>query len=239
MTQTTDNYPAHVMEAGGPDHYAAGQAQALHCSILAADWDAVREIAADPYTPGDDVDFAKGALAGAGEPLTVDVAKVESLFDAAAKVAPAPETREGANRETWVKYYAAVALAAYATFRAEIRTLTPRPAPGSRPDLGYLMEAATSATAAAAALTDQTDYAPKLIWDLTPESGAFNGEWEEWLADVLVRRGINPGHIDPDLNPDDFTEAVRTLGPRSDPYVCDDCGETAYLHFPDCSVNQS
>lgn len=60
-------YPAHVIEAGGPDHYAAGQAQALHAAILAADWDAVRQIAADPWTAGDDVDTARGALAGAGE----------------------------------------------------------------------------------------------------------------------------------------------------------------------------
>ena len=56
-------YPPHVMEAGGPDHYAAGRGQALYDAILAADWDTVREIAADPYTAGGDVDAAKEALA--------------------------------------------------------------------------------------------------------------------------------------------------------------------------------
>jgi hypothetical protein len=59
-------YPAHVIEAGGPDHYAAGLAQQLHDSILRADWAAVRRIASDPHAAGDDVDMAKGALAGAG-----------------------------------------------------------------------------------------------------------------------------------------------------------------------------
>jgi hypothetical protein len=60
-------YPAHVLAEGGPDHYAAGLSQQLHQAILGADWDTVRQIAADPYAAGDDVDMAKGALAGANE----------------------------------------------------------------------------------------------------------------------------------------------------------------------------
>ncbi|MBM0275349.1 hypothetical protein [Micromonospora tarensis] len=158
----------------------------------------------------------------------------ENLFNTAEQHAPAPTTREGANRETWVKHYAAQALAAYAMFRAETRTLPRNAEPDSRPDLGYLILAAVSSTAVVAALTDQTDYAPKLIWDLTPEAGALNGEWEDWLTDVLVRRGINPGLIDPDVDPADFTAATRTLGPSDVPYVCPGCGETAYLHVPGC-----
>ncbi len=65
-------YPPHVIEAGGPDHYAATVSQSLHHAIHTADWDAVRRIAADPYAAGDDIDMAKGALAGAmkGDPLT-------------------------------------------------------------------------------------------------------------------------------------------------------------------------
>ncbi|MDH6460139.1 hypothetical protein M2302_000290 [Micromonospora sp. A200] len=166
--------------------------------------------------------------------MTTPTTATESPINTANRIAPAPATREGANRETWAKHYAAQALACWAAFRAEIRSLTPNPEPGSRPDLGYLALAAVASTTAVAALTDQTDYAPTLIWDLTPEAGALNGEWEEWLADVLVRYGVNPGHIDPDLDPADFTEAVRTLGPSNQPYVCPDCGETAYLHAPEC-----
>lgn len=56
-------YPPHVIAAGGPDHYAAGQAQALHAAILAADWVTVRAIANDRYAAGEDQDTARGALA--------------------------------------------------------------------------------------------------------------------------------------------------------------------------------
>jgi hypothetical protein len=129
------------------------------------------------------------------------------LINAAYKIAPPPATRDEAARDAWVRYYAAQALAAFATFRAESRVLQSNPEPGSRPDLGYLTMAAVASTTAVIALVDPTD-APTMIWDLTPELGALNGEWEEWLADVLVRHGINPGHIDPDLNPADFTPAA-------------------------------
>ncbi|MEU8023774.1 hypothetical protein AB0B88_16315 [Micromonospora haikouensis] len=132
-----------------------------------------------------------------------------SPFNAALNLAPQPETREVATADSWVRHYAAIALAAYAQQRAEFRTLPANPVPGSRPELGYLGLLAVSATAAAVTLLHTEDYAPGLIWDLTPEAGALNGEWEEWLADVLVRRGINPGHIDPDLDPADFANAVR------------------------------
>ncbi|MGN9802039.1 hypothetical protein [Micromonospora sp. L32] len=128
---------------------------------------------------------------------------VESPINAAERIAPAPATREDATRGPWVRHYAAQALACWATFRTEIRNLTPNPEPGSRPDLGYLALAAVSSTTAVVALTQPID-APSLIWDLTPEAGALNGEYEDWLTDVLVRYGINPGHIDPDLNPADF-----------------------------------
>lgn len=128
---------------------------------------------------------------------------VECPINAAERIAPTPATREDATRGPWVRHYAAAALACWATFRREIRNLTPNPEPGSRPDLGYLALAATSATAAVVALTNPVD-APELIWDLTPEAGALNGEYEDWLTNVLVRYGINPGHIDPDLDPADF-----------------------------------
>lgn len=137
--------------------------------------------------------------------MTATTTETETPFDAAERLAPTPTAHEDATRDAWIRHHAATALAAYATFRAEVRNIPPNPVPGSRPELGYLMLAATSATAAAAALTDRTDDAPGLIWDLTPECGALNGEWEDWLTETLVRHGISPGLIDPDLNPADFT----------------------------------
>jgi hypothetical protein len=135
----------------------------------------------------------------------------ESLFNVACDLAPLPATREDATRHAWVQHYAATALAAYATLRVECRTIAPNPEAGSRPDIGYLSLLANAATSAAVALLGAID-APGLIWDLTPEAGALNGEWEEWLAEILVRYGINPGDIDPNLNPADFAEAVRVRG---------------------------
>ncbi|WP_030270656.1 MULTISPECIES: hypothetical protein [Micromonospora] len=45
----------------------------------------------------------------------------ESPINTAERIAPAPTSREGANRTTWIKHYAARALACWATFRAEHR----------------------------------------------------------------------------------------------------------------------
>lgn len=129
-------------------------------------------------------------------------------INTALRIAPAPAERSDATRHAWVRHYAAQALACWATFRAEIRNLPRNPEPGSRPDLGYLALAATSSTTAAVALMGALD-APTLIWDLTPEAGALNGEYEDWLTDVLVRYGINPGDIDPDLDPADFAAEVQ------------------------------
>lgn len=67
-TPATPAIPAHVMAEGGPDHYAAGQAQALYDAITSADWAAVQRIADDPWTAGEDVDTARGALACAPPP---------------------------------------------------------------------------------------------------------------------------------------------------------------------------
>jgi hypothetical protein len=135
----------------------------------------------------------------------------QSPFDAADNLAPVPDSRDDATNHAWIRHYAAQALAAYATLRAECRNLPRNPEPGSRPDIGYLSMAAQASTAAAVALLGPLN-APSMIWELTPEAGALNGEYEEWLTDVLVRYGINPAHIDPDLNPDDFADlATRQI----------------------------
>ncbi|WP_431881693.1 hypothetical protein [Micromonospora chalcea] len=85
MSQSTI-HPRRVTHVGGPEHYAAGQGQALQQAILRADWATVRVIAADPYTAGEDADAAAGALAGANQPLTVpaeQMSPVELLYAAA------------------------------------------------------------------------------------------------------------------------------------------------------------
>ena len=166
--------------------------------------------------------------------MTQPMPVAEHPINAAERIAPAPATRENATRAAWVRHYAAQALACWATFRAETRNLTPNPEPGSRPDIGYLALAAVSSTTAVAALTTANGV-PELIWDLTPEAGALNGEYEDWLTDVLVRHGINPADIDPDYNADDFTAALAAE-PTDKPYVCPECGETAYLHTPECTA---
>ncbi|MFC4146592.1 hypothetical protein ACFO0M_10025 [Micromonospora mangrovi] len=159
----------------------------------------------------------------------------ETPFEAAHRLAPQPATRDTATRDAWIRHYAAEALAAYAVFQTEINAhLAAGPHAGSRLDLGYLILAAGAATTTAAALADPAD-APNLIWDLTPEAGALNGEWQDWLVETLVKHGVNPGHIDREYDPDDFADALAAE-PSDEPYVCPECGETAYLHFPQCSI---
>jgi len=133
----------------------------------------------------------------------------ETPFNAAHRLAPCPATREdAATKHEWVRHYAAQALAAHAVLNAECRDLPPNPVPGSRPNIGYLAMLAQSSMAAALAFLGPLD-APTRLWDLTPELGALNGEWEEWLTDVLVRYGVNPAHIDPAYDAADFAGAVQ------------------------------
>lgn len=127
----------------------------------------------------------------------------------AERLAPVPATREQATTDAWVRHYAAQALAAWTVFHREVDSLPPNPGEGSRPDLGYLSALGVAATSAAHALDGGT---PGDLWDLTPEAGALNGEWEEWLADTLDAHGINPADIDPRYNAGDFrspTQAAR------------------------------
>lgn len=137
-----------------------------------------------------------------------------SAFDVAARLAPQPTKRldelgVGGEREAeWNAHYAALALAAHAEFRAALDTLGSSPAPGSRPDLGYLMMIATSATAAVVALGPQ-DHLGQRLWDLTPECGALNGEYIDYLADLLNKYGVNPADIYRWFDAADFESTSR------------------------------
>jgi hypothetical protein len=123
-------------------------------------------------------------------------------FNTADQIAPEPASRDQATAEAWARHYCAMALAAHVAFRTAIRNFKPD-GTQARPELGLLTCAAVGYASAAVALLHPED-APGLIWDITPEAGALNGEWEDWLDDTLVHLGINPAHIDPDLDATDF-----------------------------------
>lgn len=125
-------------------------------------------------------------------------------FAAAERLAPEPTSRETATAETWTQHYAALALAAHAAFDAATRTIPSDPEPGSRPDLGYLITIAVASTATAVALTATPDEVAHALWDFTPEAGALNGEYVQWLADTLDELGVNPADLYPAFNGADF-----------------------------------
>jgi hypothetical protein len=129
---------------------------------------------------------------------------VHPAFDAAERVAPEPTDRDTATVDQWVLHYCALALAAHTAFRDALRSLSPTPEGGSRPDLGYLVTVAVSATAAAIALTTPPAEVAGVLWDYTPEAGALNGEYLDWLDETLDRLGINPADIDHHLDTADF-----------------------------------
>ena len=130
-------------------------------------------------------------------------------FAVAERLAPVPATRENANYTAWIRYHAATGLAAFTEFGRQVHALPPNPERGSRPELGYLTALGVASTHAAVALANERANIPGLMWDLTPEAGALNGEWEWWLADTLDRHGINPADINPDYNAADFRSPVR------------------------------
>lgn len=138
-----------------------------------------------------------------------------SAFHIAERLAPVPDSRgdylvgdPAPLTSAWDRHYAALALAAHAAFREELATIPEDPEPGSRPELSYLMAIATSATAAVIALGRPARVYDEL-WDLTPECGALNGEYIDFLADVLDRHGINPADIYRWFNAADFESVSR------------------------------
>lgn len=128
-------------------------------------------------------------------------------FAAAERLAPVPYDRDKATHEAWLRHYVALGLAAHVAFVDALPPLGSKPEPGSCPDLGYLVTIATSATAAAVALDTPAESVAEELWELTPEAGALNGEWEEWLTDRADDLGINPADIDHRLDAADFAGA--------------------------------
>jgi hypothetical protein len=148
---------------------------------------------------------------------------------AAERLAPEPRRRDHATTGTWALHFAGQALAAYATFRDALHTLPRNAERDSRPDLGYLVGVAVAATAAACAPTTPPEKVGLRIWNLTPEAGALNGEYVDWLAETLDRLGVNPADIDTAFSAGDFRSPCRPA-----PTACGRCKEPfdpADLHF--------
>ena len=116
-------------------------------------------------------------------------------------IAPIPATRDAHVRD-WIRHYAALGLGAYSAFQ----DLLADPELHSADTIGYLTLVGQTATAAAAALLDPR---PWIQWDLTPEAGALNGEWEQWLTATLDDLGINPADLDDRYRPADFRSSSR------------------------------
>lgn len=133
------------------------------------------------------------------------------IFHAAETLAPAPQTLDESSNDVWARHYTAQALAAHAAFVAALPTIAATPEGGSRPDLGYLVAIATASTAAAVALVEEPEQVPITLWDLTPELGALNGEWDGWLIEQLDGMGVNPADIDPRLVAADFASPSRPV----------------------------
>lgn len=155
------------------------------------------------------------AFDGEEKPLDVDpgqldvVSNTHPAFEVAERIAPVPATRDEACTEAWLQHYVALALAAHTAFHDALPILGSKPVPGSRPDLGYLIDIATAATATAVALSTPPDEVGTLLWDLTPESGALNGEYLDWLTQRADALGINPADLDHRLDAADFRSPSR------------------------------
>ena len=131
---------------------------------------------------------------------------------AADVLAPAPENRDDATDQVWLRHYAAEGLAAVVGYRKALKTIVRKSPRGSRPDFGYLVHHAVACTMAAVQLAYPADGPvphARRMWDLTPELGALDGEWEEWLTAVLDMHGVNPADIDPDLTAAGFKSPSR------------------------------
>lgn len=129
-------------------------------------------------------------------------------FDIASHLAPIPD--EHGTVDDWVRHHAAQALAAWTVFDREVRFYVGHPTQGDHPEIGYLSMLGVASTHAAVALSSvhRGPIATEL-YDLTPEMGALNGEWEEWLTDRLDALGINPADINDEYIAGDFRSPSR------------------------------
>lgn len=123
----------------------------------------------------------------------------------ATEIAPVPSSRD-ADQADWIRHYTAQALSAHAAFRDIMEQPGP-PLPQS--GWTYLPLIGEASTAAAVSLASGSPDRTGTLWDLNPDCGALNGEWEEWLTGTLDRLGINPADIDGRYRAADFRSPSR------------------------------
>jgi hypothetical protein len=120
----------------------------------------------------------------------------------------APTPGEHGTRDEWMRHYAAQALAAFAGFYQ----ITHEARRGdNRPEIGYLAILGSTSVAAVIALDASHTEQTRVLWELNPDGGALNGEWEQYLTDVLDSLGINPADLDERYTASDFTSPSRTV----------------------------
>jgi hypothetical protein len=125
-------------------------------------------------------------------------------FAVAERLAPVPA--ENGIVDDWVRHHAAQSFAAWAQFRIDAQL----PAASRSADLGLLAMLGVASLHAAVALSSiHRGPIQQELYDLTPEAGALNGEWEEWLTDTLDGLGINPADINDEYVAGDFRSPSR------------------------------
>jgi hypothetical protein len=125
----------------------------------------------------------------------------------------APTPGEHGTRDDWMRHYAAQAMAAFSGFY----DVTHEPRTGSdRPEIGYLAIIGSTSVAAVIAIHAPSKHEQtRSLWDLNPDGGALNGEWEEYLTDVLDGLGINPADLNERYTATDFTSPSRAALTRA------------------------
>jgi hypothetical protein len=120
----------------------------------------------------------------------------------------APTPGEHGTRDDWMRHYVAQALAAFAGFYVVTHDVQRG---DSRPEIGYLAIIGHTSVAAVLGLDAPADELTRVLWEHTPEGGALNGEWEQYIVDTLDRLGVNPADIDGRYVAGDFTSPSRAV----------------------------
>ncbi|MDD4866197.1 MAG: hypothetical protein PHQ28_03425 [Mycobacterium sp.] len=129
-------------------------------------------------------------------------------------VAPFPASRGDFIAENLLRWYAARAASHHAATRETChRVIADGPSKAVAQQMHRNTEAGGANLAAALLLhlimakaPDLAAEAADLLWAVTPEHGALNGEWEDVAYALLRRHGVAEGHVVIAADPIDLTE---------------------------------